>query len=376
MKNFFVMLGLAIVLAACGGNGGSPAGMSNKVFKNLMLSGAQEVPAVTTASTGAGFISVDMDSGAVSGSITIFGFTGTDGHLYSGAVGANGAVAVALSQSSPGTWSVVDGSMLTADQVSAFNSGGLYVSISSAANPSGEIRGQVGRLVYYSTLAAFQEVPATTSGATGVGVYVLDPDTKMLSGTTTSTVTGVASHIHTGAIGASGPVTLPFTGGPTTWTLAPVALTDAQLASLQAGNFYANIHSTAFPGGEIRGQVYQSVKVTNLVGTQETPPNTSTASGMGSLAFNPFTRAAAGRIETTGITGVAAHAHQAAGGVAGGVVIPMTQTAAGSGIWMSAPGATPSDAVFLAFMQNGLYLNVHSAAFPGGEIRGQLTQGR
>ena len=50
-------------------------------------------------------------------------------------------------------------------------------------------------------------------------------------------------------------ITLPFTGGPTTWALAPVVLTDAQLASLQTGNFYANVHSTLYPGGEIRAQL-------------------------------------------------------------------------------------------------------------------------
>ena len=265
---------------------------------------------------------------------------------------------------------------LTQDQVAALKAGSLYVGITSSVHPDGEIRGQVGRQVFFATLFGGQESPATTSSATGTGVYVFDPETKTLSGTTTSTVSGVASHIHTGAVGVSAGVTLPFTGGPTTWTLAPVALTDAQVASLVSGNFYANVHSAAFPGGEIRGQVYQSAKLANLAGTQETPPNSSTASGMGSLAFNPFTREVAGRIETTGITGVAAHAHMAANGVPGGVVIPMTQTAAGSGIWTSASNATATDAVFIAFMQGNLYLNVHSSAFPGGEIRGQLTQGQ
>jgi hypothetical protein len=376
MLQLLAIVAVAFVVATCGGGGGSTAMPSPKVFKQVMLSGAQVVPAVTTAAIGSGQLAVDPSSGALSGSITIFGFTPTEAHVQSGAVGANGAKVADLTMSSTGIWSVSDGAMLTSDQVDAFKNGNLYVVMSSAAHSSGEIRGQVGRLVYYATLSGSQEVPANASTATGTGIYVLDPETKTLSGTTTSTVTGILAHIHTGAIGVSAGVTLPFTGGPTTWNLAPVVLTDAQLTSLQSGNFYANVHSTAFPGGEIRGQVYQPAKTANLTGAQETPPNTSTATGTGTLVFNPFTREVAGRIETQGITGILAHAHQAASGTPGGVVIPMTQSSATSGIWTTAPGATATDAVFLGFIQGNLYLNVHSTAFPGGEIRGQLVQGQ
>lgn len=376
MLRLFVVVAVAFVVSTCGGSGGSPANPAPKVFKSAMLSGAQVVPAVTTAAVASGSLGLDPSSGALSGSVTIFGIAPTEAHVQSGAVGVNGAKVADLTQSSPGIWSVADGTMLTADQVDAFRNGNLYVVVSSSAHPAGEIRGQVGRLVYFATLSGSQEVPATGSTATGTGVYVLDPDTKTLSGNTTSTVNGILAHIHTGAVGVSAGVTLPFAGGPLTWTLAPVVLTDAQLASLQTGNFYANVHSTAFPGGEVRGQVYQAAKVANLTGAQETPPNTSTASGTGSLVFNPFTREVAGRIETQGITGILAHAHQAANGTPGGIVIPMTQSTPTSGLWTTAPGATATDAVFLGFIQGNLYLNVHSTAFPSGEIRGQLVQGQ
>lgn len=373
----FASIAAAFLLATCGGGGSdSPANSTPKVFKSVMLSGAQVVPAVTSASIGSGTLTLDPSSGAMAGSISTFGFAATGAEVQSGAVGANGAKVADLSQSSPGTWSIADGTMLSADQMDAFNKGNLYVVMTSAAFPSGEIRGQIGRLVYYATMSGSQEVPPTGSTATGTGVYVLDPDTKTLSGSTTSTVNGILAHIHTGAIGVAAAITLPFTGGPTTWTLAPVVLTDAQLTALQTGNFYANVHSTAFPSGEIRGQVYQAAKTANLTGAQETPPNGSTASGAGTLVFNPFTREVAGRIETHGITGILAHAHQATSGTPGSIVIPMTQSSATSGIWTTAPGATATDAVFLAFIQGNLYLNVHSTAFPQGEIRGQLVQGQ
>ncbi len=373
ITRFLVATCMALVLAACGGSGGGGSSTA-KVFKNVTLNGAQENPAVTTAATGSGVLVIDMESGEVSGSINTFGISASAAHIHTGAVGVNGPVIIPLTQSSTGVWTLAADARLNADQLAALRAGTLYVNLHTSANPGGEIRGQVGRQVFYATMVGAQEVPANTSQAAGTGVYVFDPDTKTLSGTVTTTVTGTVGHIHTAAVGVAAGVTFPFTGGPTTWTLPATVLTDAQVTSLQAGNFYANVHSTALPGGEARGQLYLPAKFAALSGGQEVPANASTASGTGWLSVNPFTKAVAVRTETTGVTATAAHVHRAAAGVSGPVVIPQTQTS--PGIWTSAPGATLSDELLIAFLKNELYLNVHSAAFPGGEIRGQLVLGQ
>ena len=88
------------------------------------------------------------------------------------------------------------------------------------------------------------------------------------------------------------------------------------------------------------------------------------------MVVNPATRAFAIRLEHTGVTATNAHAHRSAVGVPGPVVIPLTQNP--PGVWTSTAGATLTDELFAAFMKGELYLNVHSAAYPGGEIRGQL----
>ena len=364
---------MTLVLAACGGGGGGGSS-SVKIFKTVTLNGAQENPAVTTAATGSGVLVIDSESGEISGSINTFGISGSAAHIHTGAVGTNGAILIPLEQSSTGVWTVASGAKLTTEQMDALRAGTLYVNVHTPANPGGEIRGQLGRQVYYATMLGAQEVPANASTATGTGVYVFDPETKTLSGTVTTTVSGSAGHIHTGAIGVAAGVTFPFTGGPTTWTMPSTVLTDAQVTSLQAGNLYANVHSATFPGGEVRGQLYLPAKFAALSGAQEVPGNSSTASGTGWLSVNPFTKGVAARTQTTGVTATAAHAHNAAAGVAGPVVIPQTQTS--PGIWTTAPTATVSDALLIAFMKNELYLNVHSAAFPGGEIRGQLVFGQ
>jgi len=116
------------------------AGMASAA--DLKLSGANEVPPVSTAASGSGTISVAED-GAVSGSVKTSGVDGTMAHIHVGAAGANGPVIVPLTKGADGTWSVPDGAKLTAEQLAAYKAGKLYVNVHSAANKGGEIRAQL-----------------------------------------------------------------------------------------------------------------------------------------------------------------------------------------------------------------------------------------
>ena len=126
---------LSVVLAAC-------ATMSMNKDVKVTLSGANEVPPVTTSASGSGNITVAADK-SVSGSISTSGVAGTAGHIHIGAAGKNGPVAVPLAKSGGSGWSVPAGAKLTDDQYESFKKGELYVNIHSAANKAGEIRGQL-----------------------------------------------------------------------------------------------------------------------------------------------------------------------------------------------------------------------------------------
>jgi cytochrome c2 len=109
------------------------------------LSAAQEVPAVAgITARGSGTYTlvgdnldyvVTVDTANLSGPITA-------AHFHLGRVGTNGAIIVPLEPfaagQSSGTWTG-----LTADDRAALLAGGVYVNIHTAANPDGEIRGQV-----------------------------------------------------------------------------------------------------------------------------------------------------------------------------------------------------------------------------------------
>ena len=80
---------------------------------------------------------------------------------------------------------------------------------------------------------------------------------SMTASITTAGIAGTMAHIHEGAVGVSGPIIFPMTesyAGSGMWSTT-VTLTEAQLATLRAGNYYFNVHSAAYPNGDIRGQI-------------------------------------------------------------------------------------------------------------------------
>lgn len=112
----------------------------------------------------------------------------------------------------------------------------------------------------------------------------------------------------------------------------------------------------------------QEIKIA-LSGSQEVPPVTTSASGSGTITIGAD-KSVGGSVTTTGVAAIAAHIHQGAAGQNGPVIIPLTKTA--DNVWSVPAGAKLTDEQFAAFKAGNLYVNVHSAANKGGEIRGQL----
>ena len=127
-----------------------------------------------------------------------------------------------------------------------------------------------------ASMTAGNEVPPRTSAATGSASYTVNGSTVSY----TVNFTGLSgpptiSHIHVGTPTVSGGVVVPFSGLPTTasgsftgtftaadvraGTAGGVTVTAGDLNSLlqafKDGNAYTNIHTTANPNGEIRGQI-------------------------------------------------------------------------------------------------------------------------
>lgn len=223
-----------------------------------------------------------------------------------------------------------------------------------------------------AVLTADQETPPVASGAFGSAELSLDRATRTLSGSIeVDGVTPTVAHIHAGEAGTAGGVVFNLDVSGTAITLPATVLTQAQLDSLDAGEFYFNVHSAAHASGEIRGQIGREVYVASLSGGQETAPVTTAANGSGRLVLDPATRALSGEIEIQGLTATAAHVHAGAFGSNGGVLVTL-EDHGGHGHFTVPAGTVLTEAQVESLRNGELYFNVHSAANPGGEIRGQI----
>lgn len=134
-----------------------------------------------------------------------------------------------------------------------------FIGFVSCDNDDDEVTTDANTVTYTATLNGASEVPANASTATGTATFKYDKTTYKLSGTVTfSGMTATMSHIHKGAVGVSGGVIIPLDVTPPVTspiTLEPTVLDSTQRADLAAHLYYVNIHSEAFPAGEIRGQL-------------------------------------------------------------------------------------------------------------------------
>lgn len=109
----------------------------------------------------------------------------------------------------------------------------------------------------------------------------------------------------------------------------------------------------------------------SLRGATEVPPVKTDATGSGQITVQAD-GAISGSIRTAGFTPTTAHIHEAPQGENGPPIITLTQT--GSDSFVVPPDTWLSESQYASYLAGYLYVNVHSAEHPAGEIRGQLLR--
>ena len=109
----------------------------------------------------------------------------------------------------------------------------------------------------------------------------------------------------------------------------------------------------------------------DLKATSEVPPTDSKGSGSVTATFTA-SKQLSWKGTVAGLTGpaTAAHFHAGEAGKNGGVVVPIAGADKGS----FEGSATLTDAQAAELMDGKWYVNVHTAANKGGEVRGQVTK--
>ncbi|MBA3771607.1 MAG: CHRD domain-containing protein [Ramlibacter sp.] len=139
--------------------------------------------------------------------------------------------------------------------------------------------------------------------------------------------------------------------------------------------FAAGLVALAVTGcGQMRPSQKMDIYEATLDSTQEVPSNTSAGRGAAEVQFNSSTNALSWKVTYSGLSGAVTGAHihgPAAPGSNAGIVVPFSGNLDAQPMQGQAT-LTPTQFGDLAA---GLwYVNLHTAQFPGGEIRGQLRR--
>lgn len=230
------------------------------------LNGTQEVPPSGSAATGFGRVTLNDAETQITASFYFSGLgtNTTAGHIHRAAAGVNGPVIFNMAPTTGQTSGQVVAATfaVTPTQVADLKAGLWYFNIHTSGFGGGEIRGQI--LVdapFVSYMSKDQENPATITTATGNGAVSINAaGTQALVTMNWAGLTGnaTAGHIHNGRSGVNGPVICnlsPAVAATGSVVDALCNLSAAQATALRQGQLYLNLHTSMFPGGEIRGQI-------------------------------------------------------------------------------------------------------------------------
>ncbi len=246
------------------------------------------------------------------------------------------------------------------------------------------------------------------SPGAGAASFTLSPDGKVLNYEirVANTTNIRAGHLHYAPAGENGPVVVTLFGaksGLNNGIIASGEIRDEDIDGrtlnqlideIKDGEIYVNIHTAVNPSGELRGQVsvVQPGAARNfavqLSGANEVPSVMTNASGLSKFQFNKSDTNLSFQINVDGIASdiLFSHIHLAEAGFNGGVVYtlrgdrvmgPFSGVYAKGGVvanMLSGQLQGSTDLLILkeAFRTGYAYVNVHSAQFGSGELRGNF----
>lgn len=370
--------------------------LADRLLFSSRLSGANIIPTpvMNNASGVAGFmlnstrdtLYMNFSATELSGAITGF-------HIHEGNDKTNGPVLLDLASSLMGNYAKAK-IVVTPTLLKKLLRSEVYLAVHTAANPNGELRGQIkleSDFGYYTEMDGAQQVPMNNTMAKGVAAINLSLDGKTLE--VKAVIDGLSgaimgAHLHKGAAGMNGGLLVDLSSmiSANGRALYGVVEIDDSIKSVfqnyvKMGMVYLNIHTMANPNGEVRGQIKydQNLRFDARIDTTQITGNLNTVSsaiGAAKFSLNASFDTLKYYIVVSNLTGAftAAHIHNAEPNMDGGVVYEFPMSAINgnviSGAWTKSNGLT--DNLISQLLYGNLYVAVHTAANPSGELRGQI----
>lgn len=363
------------------------------------LAGYNEVDPVESDGTGSVSATLIGDELVLSGSFSDLTSAYSASHIHLAPAGENGGVEIPLSPTVDaddlgGSFETANNTFtLDDEQIAALRAGDLYVNVHTANNPGGELRGQL--------LDAPNSAPSAvslTSPADGANIVIEGDPTETVSFEWTISTDPDGDDVYYVLQTAvspdftdSDPGEIVFATSETlSYADLGAFLADAGVDVGESLTVYvrANAHD-----GSLRS-VGDAISVTltrgilsafqaNLAGVNEVPPVGSVGSGTVVISLNDHELTVTGSFENLVSNFTASHIHLAPVGENGPVVVPLeveTSDDMRSGVYTAADNTfdldtmegVDADAVVAAIEGGTAYVNVHSTAYPGGELRGQI----
>ncbi|GAB5442208.1 MAG: hypothetical protein Fues2KO_25570 [Fuerstiella sp.] len=394
------------------------------------LSGDQEVPPVTTSASGTATIQLNPDTDTFDFLMEIAGIAAADltgAHIHLAAAGSNGPVIVNLLDF--GTITEVNGTLrlelhdiaFPPQHEAALFADGAYVNVHTTANAPGEIRGQI---TFPSTMGSGGGI-FNNGGTLTVTNGTISGNIAARAGggieTNAGTVTlngGVLQRNYAGVVGPASPgnggglhvtgngaVSIDFTNvfqnfaaaeGGGLWNGSGTMNINFGTSIAQNGAFGTDADQGGGgvfnAGGTVNidsAIIDQNTTIgattVSLSGDQEVPAVTTTATGNANLIYRANGRFRinlfVGGIEVNDTTSLpeitGAHVHLGAAGENGPVIVNLTNFASfqqeANGIRLVGNDFFVPGEHLESFLSGNTYINVHSTANTGGEVRGRIT---
>lgn len=356
------------------------------------LNGTQVVPSVTTNASGVASFILNKTRDSLIINLSMIGLSGpaVNVSLYQGNEGTNGSQLVNLTSSLNGNRlsASITGTNVTA-LMSKLMSNNLYLLVTTASNPNGEIRGQVKLEAdwnFVADLNSMETVPMMMSNAFGLGSFGLSLDQQKLNFKIVCQKLGGAitnAELRFGDMGMTGNLAANITSfvtGVSNNVISGSISANAQLLdSLFNGKVYLNISTAAMPTGALRSQLIHRAGLSfdaNPTGVQMVPPLTNFSQGVGVLRLST-------NLDTLYFDGIAdtlssnlnyAHMHIGNAGYSyGPVQLDFTPFINGRRVKGMLSGLTNGTTTYRLLTSN-LSFVFHTVQKPNGEIRGQIIR--